>query len=328
MDRTALISLPDGVGAGRLRKYPPTLAELQAIGLSLRKRSLSDALGTPIDERAIQREPDRQLLGLLDDPFETVDGTYDKLAETEQYLRERDDRRSVFLTVYTRMTDEVRAGIESGTFEDPDWSRRYLVAFANRYRRALVGFEHGEIATVPLAWRIGFTASVSDYTLLVQDALLGINAHINYDLTYTLRDVSIDPDRLSKRADHRAINGVLARLVDTVQRALVDVYAARGYDRLDRLLGSFDEEFTLVGLTESRALAWRNAVLLTDFESSVVRRLVEWRVNAVSAGGAYFVLAPSADRSLLWALRTIEGDDPPIASLSDAFRRRVDDSTR
>ena len=169
---------------------------------------------------------------------------------------------------------------------------------------------------------------MSDYTLLIQDALLGINAHVNYDLTYTLSDVSIDPDRPSKRADHEAINGVLARLVDTVQRALADVYAARGYDRLDRLLGSFDEGFTLVALTESRALAWRNAVLLTDIDSSLVRRVVDWRVNAVATGGAYFVLAPSADRSLLWALRRIEGRDPPIESLSEAFHRRSRDPAR
>ena len=102
-----------------------------------------------------------------------------------------------------------------------------------------------------------------------------INAHINYDLAFTLRDVSIDPNRPSKRRDHNRINDILRRVVDVVQRALADVYGAEGYTDIDTLLGSFDEEFTLFGVTEARSLAWRNAVLLTDTGPALVRRFVD-----------------------------------------------------
>lgn len=154
-----------------------------------------------------------------------------------------------------------------------------------------------------------------------------INAHINYDLAFALRDVSIDPNRPSKRRDHNRINDILRRVVDVVQRALADVYGAEGYTDIDTLLGSFDEEFTLFGVTEARSLAWRNAVLLTDTGPALVRRFVDWRASIVATGVGYFVLAPSTDRSVLWALRRIEQDAPPIDPFRDGFRRRVEDET-
>lgn len=303
-----------------LRTQLPTWSEVRAVALAYRRGSLPE--GWLRVEHRPDTEPDEELLAPVTEPFDSVGDAYERLERTERHLRERSDRRSVFLTVYTEMTNTVRRGIESGAFEDPTWVRSYTTAFANRYRAALVDFERGNRIEVPVAWQIGFHASTSNYTLLLQDAVLGINAHINYDLPFTLCDVSIDPDRSGKARDHDRINGILARLVDVVQRALADVYEADGYRHVDALLGSFDEDFTLLGLTEARSLAWRNAVMLTDTRRPVVRRFVEWRVTLVSAGAGYFILAPSADRSVLWALRRLEGDDPPLDRLGDAFRRR------
>ncbi len=306
-----------------LRTQLPTLAEMRAMSLAFRRRSDS-ALG---GVRRRETEPDGQLLDLLGDPFESVADVRERLGATETHLRERSDRRSVFLTVYTRMTANVEEGIGSGLFDDPGWVRAYLVAFADRYRVALVDWERGALDAVPEAWKVAFHASTRGETVLVQDALLGMNAHINYDLTYTLRDVGIDPNRSSKHRDHDRINEVLERLVDVVQRALVDIYGAGGYAAVDDLLGSFDEEFTLVGLTEARSLAWRNAVGLTDTRSRRIRRFVDWRIRVVSTGAGYFLLAPSAEPTVLRALRDVEDDDPPLAGLEAAFRRRLEEKT-
>ena len=75
--------------------------------------------------------------------FRSVDDVLNRLGEAEVYFRQRSDRRSVFLTVYTEMTATVKRGIESGAFESPGWVRDYLVAFAERYRTALLGAERG-----------------------------------------------------------------------------------------------------------------------------------------------------------------------------------------
>lgn len=300
----------------------PTTAELRAIASAVHGRSLPSRWTRVARTR--DPGPDEQLLAVMAEPFESVSDAYERLGKAEAYLRARSDRRSVFLTVYTEMTANVNTGIESGTFDDPEWVRDYLVTFANLYRTALVDSERGDVSNVPLAWRLAFRAPRTGYTVLIQDALLGISAHINYDLAYALRDVGIDPDRSSKLRDHERINGILQRLVDVVQRALIDVYGARGYERIDTLLGSFDEDFTLVGLTEARWLAWRNAALLTDTRSALVQRVVDWRVRAVSTGAGYFILTPSTDPDLLWTLRQIERETPPIEPLREAFERRLE----
>lgn len=265
--------------------------------------------------------PDEQLLDLVGTPFGSVADTRTRLREAEAYLRGRADRRSVFLTVYATMTGRVEAGIASGQFEDPDWIRAYLVAFANRYRRALVDFERGN--DVPAPWELSFGASYDSATLLLQDALLGVSAHINYDLPYALRSAAIDPDRPAKRRDHDRINRVLEALVDVVQRSLADVYDAEGYRRLDRQLGSLDEAFTLIGLTEARTLAWRHAVRLTDTRSALLRRLVRWRIRTVATGAGAAILAPSADPQVRRRLRAVEGDEPPLEALQAAIAARA-----
>lgn len=316
------------------RPHLPTIAELRALWVGRRGLELPDAW---LDDGLSSREADPALLAMLEDPFESVEDVADRLDRMERHLRDLGDRRSVFLTVYAAMTERVRAGIESSsagdagdgsgseaiTFEHPDWVRAYLVAFAERYRRALLSLERGSMADVPPAWRLAFNASTAGETLLIQDALLGINAHINHDLSYALRDVGIDPERAAKRRDHDRINAILERLVDVVQRALVEVYEAEGYRQIDAGLGRFDETFTLVALTESRTLAWRNAVALTDTGLAVLERLVHWRIRLLSVGAGAAILAPSADPALLEAFRLIEEGDPPLDDLHERFTERL-----
>jgi hypothetical protein len=218
------------------------------------------------------------------------------LNDVEATFREVGDRRSVFLTVYTEMTRAVEDGLETGFFEDPDWVRRLLVTFANHYRRALVGYERGERSRVPPPWDVGFDAMNSGSTVILQDALLGVNAHIDFDLTYTVDQVGMDPNRQSKFEDYARINDILARLVDSVQEALVSVYDSQTVDALDVLFGPIDEPLAVYGLEEAREFAWNNATLLNDSGWPFVRSYVKWRVTSVSTGAAYLILSPTLDR--------------------------------
>jgi len=183
-----------------IRATVPTAEEAKALLAGVRR-----TVGLDIDAMAAalaDDEPDAALLDLVATPFASVTDVDERLARTESYLRGRGDRRAVFLTVYSRMTATVRTAIDDGAFVDPDWAAAYLVAFAERYRRAVVAFERRTFESLPRPWLIAFAAAARGETLVAQDALLGINAHITYDLTYTLGDVGIDPDRDAKRADH------------------------------------------------------------------------------------------------------------------------------
>jgi hypothetical protein len=288
-----------------------------------RLRAAGLALRTDPATAAPSRDPDPELVAAVSDPFETVDGALDCLRGLERRLRAAGDRRAVFLTVYTRMTAAVRDAIDAGRFDDPVWMRRYTVTFADYYRRAFREFERGTLSAVPDPWIVAFSTAVEGSALVAQDAFLGINAHINYDLALTLRDVGIDPHRRRKRADHDRIDDVLADLIDAQQAALADLYAP-GIDDIDAALGRFDEALSLFSMIEGRAWAWRVATVLTDVGWGLARRYARWVLRATATGGAVFVRSPPVDSRIVAALRDAERGrslDDALADLGSRLDR-------
>jgi hypothetical protein len=282
---------------------------LRAVGLALRADPTADVR---------DRSPDPTLVGVAERPFDGVDDAFDRLRILERRLREAGDRRAVFLTIYTRMTAAVRDAIDGGRFTDPDWMRRYTVTFADYYRRAFLAFERGDVDAVPDPWLVAFSTAVTGSALVAQDAFLGINAHINYDLALTLRDVGIDPHRRRKHADHRVIDDVLTDLIDAQQVALADFYAP-GLADVDATLGRFDEALSLFSMIEGRTGAWRIATVLTDVRWSLARRYVRWVLRTTATGAAVFVRSPPVDPRILVALREVERNrslDDVLASLA------------
>ena len=303
-----------------IRAAVPTAEEARALLTGVRRTA--DVRAEAVAAALAGEEPDATLLDLVSAPFESVADVDERLARTESYLRDRGDRRAVFLTVYSRMTATVRDAIDDGAFIDREWAASYLVAFAERYRRALVAFERRAFASLPRPWLIAFAAAARGETLVAQDALLGINAHITYDLTYALGDVGIDPDRDAKRADHDLINAVLARLVQTAQDALVEAYAAVGIAGIDRLLDPLDDRLALFGLKGVREFAWRNAVLRADLPAWIGERYVDWRTETVATGAAAVVLAPDVDIDVD-AEREAEADADAARAFHETIRRRM-----
>lgn len=271
----------------------------------------------------VETEPDRELLALVDEPFESVPDAEDRLTRLDQRLRNHGDRRAVFLSIYVRMTEEVREGLAKERFANADWMRSYLVTFANYYRRAFRDYERGEFRAVPDPWRIAFGTALRGDGLVAQDAFLGVNAHINYDLGLTIRDVGIATNRAEKYADHNAINDILADLVDAQQEMLAERYAS-GLDEVDAALGRLDEVFTLVSMTEGREQAWRIAVVLTDVHWSPVTTTTRWLLRVTATGGALFILSPNLDPTLVEALRQVETNRFDLDDLLDTFHQRID----
>ncbi|WP_255197405.1 DUF5995 family protein [Halorarius litoreus] len=246
------------------------------------------------------------LLDLLADPYTDPADAQRRLALLERRLARAGDRRAVFLTVYGAVTAQVRHELAGERFRDPPWVADYLTAFANRYRTALLAYEEGARDRVPGAWRMAFDASLAGETLVTQDALLGINAHVVHDLALALVEVGIDP-RLARRADHDAVNAILASLVDVEQALLADRYAP-GLADLDAAGGRLDERVAFLTLAEGRDWAWRCAVTLTD-GGPLAERVVRWLLETVARGAGRLVCQPTgAARDRLAELERAESE--------------------
>src|SRR5439155_20633744 len=119
----------------------------------------------------------------------------------------------------------------------------------------------GETARVPRPWRLAFAAPAELPAL--RHVLLGINAHINYDLPQAMLTVISpedfqDPQLLDRRhRDHERIDVVLSGRVGAEDDEL-----RAGQTRLDKLLAPLNRRASKRFLAESRQKRWHNVAEL------------------------------------------------------------------
>ncbi len=210
-----------------------------------------------------------------------VNGIDDLAAVMDVHLARFDrdgDHRAAFLRVYRHMTLAVRERLRRPFFLDPAWVERVAVRFGWYYFDALERFERGD--DPPPAWAYAFDIAARKRAFLLQDILLGMNAHINNDLPLVVAEIlRAEGDERSvfetvrRRFDHDQINRVLHDVIPGVQDEV-----ARHYGRLirplGRLMGDLDRQLTTYGLKTWRDQVWRNARCLLAAADEEERQLV------------------------------------------------------
>jgi Family of unknown function (DUF5995) len=181
---------------------------------------------------------------------------------------DRDPRR-YFHATYLRTTRAVRDALRAGQFSDPGWVERWDVAFAGRYLDALRADSAG--TAVPGPWAVAFrTARDQPAAPALRHVLLGMNAHINYDLPQALLAVIsgpefADPALLARRrADHQRIDEVLSQRVGAEDAVLAGP-APRS--AADALLAPLNQAASRRFLREARAKVWDNTIELNAARS-------------------------------------------------------------
>jgi Family of unknown function (DUF5995) len=188
------------------------------------------------------------------------------VARMEGLVAELDAERSpgrFFLATYTRTTQAVADALEDGWFEDPAWVEEWDVVFAGLYLDALTAYRR-DPASAPRPWRIAFEADPDLHP--VGHVLLGMNAHINYDLPQALIAVvppaDVADERLMdrRRRDHERIDAVLARRVAAEDAALEQAGPRR--TPLDRVMSRLNQAASRRFLKEARLKVWHNTLAL------------------------------------------------------------------
>ncbi len=255
------------------------------------------------------------LIDVLRQEYATTDDVAAGLAAVEDCCLPEGDMRGVFATAYLHITKEIVRSIVDNEFADAEWTRRYLIAFGNLYRNALLNYETGETTGMAKAWRIAFDAAHDRQGLVIQHLTLGINAHINHDLPLALVEAGLDPDRLGKHADHTAVNLVLAASTDGLKRTVADMYAPI-LNRLDRIFGRLDDEITNFSIPKARQHAWDCAVLLAAADTAEARNRVRRMIDEQAAVLARLILSSPTRHPIL--LRLVD-----VARRIDGFLSRI-----
>jgi hypothetical protein len=175
--------------------------------------------------------------------------------------RHRGSALALFPAVYRATTVRVKAGIQQGTFADGPRMGRFVTTFANRYLAALDAA--GAAAGCPTrAWQVAFDAAVRPHTMILQHVLVGMNAHINFDLPLAVIDAANGRDIRELEGDFHAINDILEALLEPVQE-VIDRFSPLLHI-LDEVGGRTDEKLVTFSIRTAREEAWHEARRLAD----------------------------------------------------------------
>jgi hypothetical protein len=201
---------------------------------------------------------------------------------------------AVFGLAYLRTTQVYRrTAATPGFYQDPGYVNHEDATFAALYFSAYDNWSAGRLAQVPPAWRIAFDAAAGRRVSGAGDLLLGMNAHVNRDLPFTLAAIGLTaPDGSSRKPDHDKIDEMLNQVVDP----LMAEEAARFDPQIDTFRTPYGVGYTglMQLLVAWRESAWREAEQLVAAPDEASRQRVADSIEAQAAVNARSIVAATS----------------------------------
>ncbi|MBC8029594.1 MAG: hypothetical protein H7Z16_05740 [Pyrinomonadaceae bacterium] len=192
-------------------------------------------------------------------PPQTIDEILEQLDQIIFTCRQESSRLGFFATLYRNVTIKVKEGIAAGAFDDGPRMERLDVAFANRYLAALESFRRDDPLSV--CWRVAFQTAGNYWPLILQHLLIGMNAHINFDLGIAAATIAPGPELPALRGDFDRINNILGGMILKVRSNVEELSPWIRF--LDRLAPTTEDRIINFSLNKARASAWLVATMVS-----------------------------------------------------------------
>lgn len=188
----------------------------------------------------------------IDDVLRILDGI---IAD----CKAKNDPLGYFPALYWQVTLKVKQGIAAGFFADGPRMDRFDALFASRYFTAYDAFRSGGQPTK--SWQLAFQATQSGSLIILQDLLVGINAHINLDLGVVAGETFQGQALQDFHGDFNKINDLLASLLPIVETTVDEFSPFLGL--LAKIGGKDAIEVLDFSMDAARDDAWMHALLLS-----------------------------------------------------------------
>ena len=241
-------------------------------------------------------------------PPRTIDEVLVELDQIILQCRNEQSRLGFFTALYRNVTIKVKEGITAGFFEDGPRLEQLDVIFANRYLSALQSFRAGQPASK--CWVTAFQTAGTSAPTVLQQLLVGINAHINFDLGIAAQAVAPGNKLPALKTDFDRINDILGDMINKVR---TDVGEVSPWIRMLNMFPSqSDDRLINFSLNKSRTSAWLVANLINSTPTDKLARELEILDDGVSKLGT--LIANPREWLISLALRIIrlrESNDVP-----------------
>ena len=211
------------------------------------------------------------------------------------------DASGHFPAMYAHVTAAMHQRVVAGAFDDPVRTAAFTSTFADLYLTAAE-----DRAGAARCWRASWDVADDQRLLIAQHLLLGINAHVNYDLPQAVVATADETgDLAALRPDFDAVNDVLAAAYGQVLRRLDGV--ARWTSPAAALGGGRLFDFSL---RVARDQAWGAAERLLVLDAPQRVEYLEELDRLVGVLAYLVTRPPLPGRLLLPLLRRCEVRDP------------------
>lgn len=199
----------------------------------------------------------------MDEVLENLDLIIEQSIKDKNYF-------CIFAYVYRRTTFEIKEAIKGDRFQDPKRMEKMDVIFANLYINAYQNYKN----RIPpsKSWTYAFD-SRNDPLVIIQHILLGMNAHINMDLSVAAATVSEGKEIIALKNDFMLVNQILSELTNTIQQGLGK--ASVMMKLLDFFGFKSDEKIINFSIIKARDFAWINAMELALLDKEARKNRVE-----------------------------------------------------
>jgi hypothetical protein len=169
------------------------------------------------------------------------------------------NRVAAFNALYLTITRRVDGALGSGA-TSPEFLELLDVEFAKRYFAALDLWNHDDDAT-PDVWEVLFKRARDQHVSTLTAAMLGVNAHINHDLSLALiatwNELGAPADDVP-HPDYLLVNEIFYEEIPPLRRK----FSTQWQLEIDDFVGPLDDWSQRLLVTVTRAHAWDQAMRL------------------------------------------------------------------
>lgn len=230
-----------------------------------------------------------------------VDEALTALVAVTEGLCRRGDQRAAFPDIYAIITRRVAESVHLGArglFLEPGWISRLAGRFCERYLLTLRWSLSGD-AQDTSAWSVAYACCELGDLMPIHHVLLGLSAHINYDLalgiaaTITEHGGAGDRRRIARfKHDHDAVNHLLRASVPEAFDHLIARHGCPVSRVIYRHAYGVAEWAVMRILTAWRERVWSDALALLEARGPSARRRIERRLENRSRRYARLLAIP------------------------------------
>ena len=228
-----------------------------------------------------------------------------KLDEIVRWCENAGSRQGYFAALYRRMTLAVLEGMQQNMFANNTRMEKLDVIFANRYIEAWSAYQSKKPVTK--GWQVAFSSCENSGLIVIQHLILGMNTHINLDLSIATADASVGTDIFDLQSDFEKINLIMASLINETQEKLTKVWWPLAV--ISKIANDRDDDVINFSIAAARKAAWANAVVLAHADANGRTNYINGIDNSITAIANRIIQPGSIINAKLKMVKMCEYDD-------------------